>query len=96
MALIFHFNILEDILSSENVNASHRNKMFSNYRNETFQLHRIYDKKSDFCSLKIFKVLIDCPDEQHETFPKSYSSSGNRKNLPTQFLPQRRYFILNF
>lgn len=54
------------------------------------------DVKSDFCSLKIFKVLIDCLDAQHEILPKSYSSSRNRKNLPTQFLSQRRYFILNF
>lgn len=53
-------------------------------------------KKSEFLFLEEFDVLTDRPGAQHEILPKSYSSSGNRKNLPTQFLWQGRYFTLNF
>lgn len=92
---MFHFSISSNTSNSKNINASNRNKMFSDYRSETFRLCRTDDKKYNFSSSKIFKVLMDCPDAQRETFPKSYNSSGNRKNLPTQFLSQRRYFMGN-
>lgn len=92
---MFHFSISSNTSNSKNINASNRNKMFSDYRSETFRLCRTEDKKYNFSSSKIFKVLMDCPDAQRETFPKSYNSSGNRKNLPTQFLSQRRYFMGN-